>query len=82
MFANGSVIALTPNHLFEENREFYINFDRGGVIGIEGCRPGNEPVTGRQFWTFKTNPSETPGKECILIGAPVYVIKKLYRHIY
>ena len=54
VFANDSMIVLTPDHIFEENREFYINFDRGAVIGVEGCRLGNEPVTGRQFWTFKT----------------------------
>ena len=55
VFANGSMIVLMPDHVFEENREFYINFDRGAVIGVKGCRLGNEPVTGRQFWTFKTH---------------------------
>ena len=54
VFANGSMIALTPDHVFQENEEYYINFDRGAVIGVEGCRLGNEPVTGGQFWTFKT----------------------------
>ena len=65
VFANGSMIVLTPDHVFEGNREYYINFDRGAVIGVEGCRQGNEPVTGRQFWTFKTlnvTPPGTPGK--------------------
>ena len=67
VFANGSMIVLMPDHVFEENREFYINFDRGAVIGVEGCRQGNEPVTGIQFWTFKTHnvtctPPEKPGK--------------------
>ena len=61
VFANGSMIVLTPDHVFGENRKFYINFDRGAVIGVEGCRPENEPVTGRQFWTFKTLPKR-PGK--------------------
>ena len=64
-FTNGSMIVLTPDHIFKENRKFYINFDRGVVVGVEGCKPGNEPVTGRQFWTFKTlniTPPETPGK--------------------
>ena len=67
VFANGSMIVLMPDHVFEQNREFYINFDRGAVIDVEGCRLGNEPVTGRQFWTFKTHnvtctPPEKPGK--------------------
>ena len=64
VFANGSMIVLMPDYVFEENREFYINFDRGAVIGVEGCGPGNEPVTGRQFWTFKTLnvTPEKPGK--------------------
>ena len=60
VFANGSMIALTPDHVFEENREYYINFDRGVVIGIDRCEQGNEPVTGRQFWTFNT--TGQPGK--------------------
>ena len=65
VFSNGSMIVLTPDHVFEENREYYINFNRGVVIGVEGCGPGNEPVTGRQFWTFKTlnvTPPERPGE--------------------
>ena len=79
VFANGSMIVLTPYHIFEQNREFYINFDRGAVNGVEGCGPGNEPVTDRQFWTFNTlnkNSPKRPGKMTIAkhIGAPVYVI--------
>ena len=67
VFANGSMIVLMPDHVFEENREFYINFDGEVVIGVEGCGLGNEPVTGRKFWTFKTHnidstPPEKPGK--------------------
>ena len=54
VFTNGSMIALTPNQVFEENREFYINFDRGAVVSVEGCGQGNEAVTGKQFWTFET----------------------------
>ena len=56
------MIELTPDHIFEGNKEFYINFDKGVMIGVEGCKPGNEPVTGRQFWTFKTLTPERPGK--------------------
>ena len=59
VFTNGTMIALTPDHVFRENSEFYINFDRGAVIGLEGCRQGNEPITGRQFWTFTVT---IPGK--------------------
>ena len=65
VFVNGSMIALTPDHIFQENEEYYINFDRGVVIAVEGCKPGNEPVTGRQFWTIKTlnkTSPERPGK--------------------
>ena len=59
VFTNGSMIALIPDHVFRENKEIYINFDRGAVIGLEGCRQGNEPITGRQFWTFSVT---IPGK--------------------
>ena len=73
VFANGGMIALMPDHVFEENKEYYINFDRGAVIAVEGSRLGNEPVTGRQFWTFKTfniTPPERPGKvKCTMVTA-------------
>ena len=89
VFANGSMIALMPDYVFEENKEYYINFDRGVVIGAEGCRLGNEPVTGRQFWTFKTfniTPPERPGKvKCTIVTAYwctcVCINTKLYKYI-
>ena len=61
VLANGSMVALTPDYVFEENMKFYINFDRGAVISVGGCRQGNEPVTGRQFWTFETVIPMRPG---------------------
>ena len=60
VFANGSMLVMIPDHVFEENREFYINLDGGAVIDVEGCGLGNEPVT--QFWTFNVTPYERPGK--------------------
>ena len=65
VFFNGSMIALTPDFIFQENEKYYINFDRGAVIGVGGCRQGNERVTGRQFLTIKAlnkTPPERPGK--------------------
>ena len=63
VFEHGSMIVLTPYYIFEQNREFYINFDRGAVIGVEGCGPGNEPVTDRQFWTFNTLNKTSPKRQ-------------------
>ena len=54
VFDNGNGIDITPAYHFEEKREFYINFERGVVVSLDGCRPGNEPVTGRAFWIFET----------------------------
>ena len=54
VFENGNRIALTTDHFFSEKREFYINFERGAVVGLDGCGPGNEPITGNRFWTFET----------------------------
>ena len=54
VFENGNGIALTPDYDFEEMREFYINLDRGVAVGLDGCGPGNEPVTGKDFWVFRT----------------------------
>ena len=76
VFTNGSMIALTPDHVFRENREFYINFDQGAVIGLEGCRQGNEPITGRQFWTFNvTIPGKIRGRSRIFMrGCPIFCL--------
>ena len=49
-----TVIALTPDYNFEEDRKYYINFERGVVLDLEGCGSGSEPVTGRDFWSFTT----------------------------
>ena len=54
VFENGNGIDITPAYHFEEKREFYINFERGVVVSLDGCRPGNEPVTEREFWVFET----------------------------
>ena len=83
VFVNGSMIALTPVYVFEENKEFYINFDRGVVVGVEGCRPGNEPVTGR-FYTFiilDITPEipETPGKIRIHAQCPIMCRSTSYK---
>lgn len=47
-------VMFTPGYSFEEKKEFYIIFERGIVVGIEGCRPGNERVTDSTFWVFET----------------------------
>ena len=53
-FEKGDEITIAPNHAFEEKKEFYINFEQGVAIGLDGCGPGNEPVTERGFWVFAT----------------------------
>ena len=59
-FANASRIILTPNYMFEEKTAYYINLERGVVVGLEGCGPGNEPVTDTDFWTFTTQDITPP----------------------
>ena len=59
-FPNETAITVTPNHRFEEQTKYYINLDRGVVVGIEGCGPGNEPLTDREFWTFTTRDNTPP----------------------
>ena len=51
---NGTILVLTPNYIFEEVREYYINFEQGVVVSLDGCRPENEPVTKKDFWVFTT----------------------------
>ena len=53
-FEKGDEITIAPNHAFEEKKEFYVNFEQGVAIGLDGCGPGNEPVTERGFWVFAT----------------------------
>jgi len=37
-----------------------VNFERGIVQGILGCKPGNEPVKDKEFWTFETQDVTPP----------------------
>ena len=52
-FDRPSQLLISPNFLFTEKGNFYINLQRGVVRGTEGCGPTNEPVTSRTFWTFE-----------------------------
>ena len=47
-------ISIVPSYYFMEKSQFYINFNRGVVRGIEGCGPGNAPMIEKTFWTFET----------------------------
>ena len=63
-------ILIRPSYTFEEKGEFYINFERGVVRGLNGCRPGNEPITGNTFWVFETL-DVTPPNIHFLVSPPV-----------
>ena len=60
VFENSTEIILRPNYWFEEVTQYYITFDRGVVVGFEGCEPGNEPLADREFWTFTTRDLTPP----------------------
>ena len=52
---NSQQLSILPNFRFPEKRKYYITLDGGVVIGLEGCGPGNEPITeDKNFWTFET----------------------------
>ena len=53
-FELANQISFTPNFTFDEEQGFYINFDGGIVLGLEGCMPENDPIDSRTFWTFQT----------------------------
>ena len=57
---NETVIVITPNYIFEEKRDYYINLERGAVVGVEECGPGNEPVRDKEVWTFRTRDITPP----------------------
>ena len=52
-FEDSNELSITPSYIFDEKRMFYISFGRGVVQGLAGCRPGNEPLEGKEFWTFE-----------------------------
>ena len=55
IFQNNSQVSILPNFRFPEKRNYYITLDRGVVQGLEGCGPGNEPISENEsFWTFET----------------------------
>lgn len=53
-FEQPNVISITPNYTFDDQAKFYITFTRGVVQGIEQCRPGNEPISDKNFLAFET----------------------------
>ena len=55
IFQNNSQVSILPNFRFPEKRNYYITLDRGVVQGLEGCGPGNDPISDdKSFWTFET----------------------------
>ena len=59
-FIQPNEISITPRYVFQEETNFYINFERGVVHGIRGCKPGNEPLKDKDFWTFETRDVTPP----------------------
>ena len=59
-FVSDNLITINPSYTFDEKKEFYINFERGVAVSLEGCKPGNEPVSGSEFWVFETLDTTPP----------------------
>ena len=59
-FAPANGITMRPDFTFTEQTQFYIKFDRGIVNAVDLCRPGNEAVTDKNFWTFETRDITPP----------------------
>ena len=53
VFNNSTEITISPNYVFMERSNYYLNFDRGIVQSMEGCGPVNEPVVNQTFWSFE-----------------------------
>ena len=53
-FEQPNEISITPGFFFTEKTKFYITLEREVVQGLEQCRPGNAPVSDKNFWTFET----------------------------
>ena len=48
---DGLGLTIVPNYAFTQGNNYYVNFDRGVVQSIEGCR--NDPILSETFWTFE-----------------------------
>jgi len=59
-FTQPNQISIAPRYSFAEKTIYYVNFERGIVQGILGCKPGNEPVKDKEFWTFETQDVTPP----------------------
>ena len=59
-FIQPNEISITPRYVFREETNFYINFERGVVRGVHGCKPGNEPLKDKDYWTFETQDVTPP----------------------
>ena len=53
-FEHPNSLSFTPSFSFAEKTRYYITFSRHVVQGLDHCRPGNEPVLDKNFWTFET----------------------------
>ena len=47
-------LIISPNFALPEKQFFYITFEGGVVNSLEGCEPGNNPITEKTFWEFET----------------------------
>ena len=50
---DGSNLIIVPNYIFSEGNIYYVNFNRGVVVSVEGCHLGNDPILSDTFWTFE-----------------------------
>ena len=53
-FEDLNSLSFTPSFSFAEKTRYYITFARHVVQGLDHCRPGNEPVLDKNYWTFET----------------------------
>jgi hypothetical protein len=54
----GQNIVFYTAQFLEDNKNYYINFDRGVIQGSLGCELQSEEITGRDFWTFSVKNCE------------------------
>ena len=70
-YVNNNTIQITPAFTFPEKQSFYINFEQNIAVTIEGCEPGNEPITSESFWKFETKSISDP-VNAVIHPVPVF----------
>ena len=65
VFDQSRSLLIRPSYSFTRGRRYYFSFQQGVVLSTLGCRPGNDPIDGRNYFIISSPPTvnaDTNGK--------------------